>query len=246
MQSPSAQVLAELAPTGAVRVGFNFRNELLTGRDARGQATGVALDLGRELAERLGVPLRIVEYPDPGRLAESADRDEWDVGFLGAEPARARLIDFTAAYVEIEATYLVRESSPLRAIADVDRPGLRVIAPGKAAYGLWLSENLRHAAFTGVDDPTTAARRFEEDGFDALGGLKDRLVQDRARLAGTRVLDGQFASVQQAVGTPKGRAAGLAWLCAFIESAKAGGRVAELIARHGVGHSLSVAPPAAR
>jgi len=244
MQVPNAQVLSDLAPTGVVRVGFNFRNELLTGRDAEGRPTGVALDLGQDLAERLGVAFEIVEYPDPGRLAEAADRGEWDVGFLGAEPARARLIDFTAAYVEIEATYLVREGSALRTIADVDRPGVRVIAPGKAAYGLWLTDNLRHAAFTGVDDPGTAARRFADEGFDALGGLKDRLVQDHARLAGTRVLDGQFASVQQAVGTPKGRTAGLAWLRGFVESAKASGRVAELIGRHGVGHSLSVAPAA--
>ncbi|MFN7752982.1 MAG: transporter substrate-binding domain-containing protein [Pseudomonadota bacterium] len=242
MSDASAQVTSELAPGGVMRVGFNFRNELLTGRDASGQPTGVALDLGRELARRLGARFEIVEYPDPGALAESAGADQWDVGFLGAEPARAKLIDFTAAYVEIEATYLVRSDSPLRAVADVDRPGLRVIAPGKAAYGLWLTENLKHAAFTGVDDATIAARRFAEEGFDALGGLKDRLVKDCARLPGTRVLDGQFAAVQQAVGVPRGRAAGLAYLKGFVEDAKAGGLVARLIAKHGVGHSLSVAP----
>lgn len=242
MSGTSAQVRDELAPAGVMRVGFNFRNELLTGRDASGQPVGVALDLGRELARRLDARFVVVEYPDPGALAESADAGQWDVGFLGAEPARAKLIDFTAAYVEIEATYLVRSDSPLRSVADVDRPGLRVIAPGKAAYGLWLTENLKHAAFTGVDDASTAARRFAEEGFDALGGLKDRLVKDCARMPGTRVLDGQFAAVQQAVGVPRGRTAGLAYLRGFVEEAKASGLVAQLIARHGVGHSLSVAP----
>jgi polar amino acid transport system substrate-binding protein len=244
MTAATPAVLAELAPTGRLRAGINFSNFLLTAREPDGTPKGVALDLAHELGRRLGVPTTIVEFPNPGKLAESADKDQWDVGFLGAEPARAVLIDFSAPYVEIEATYLVRDGSPLASIADVDRDGVSVVVPGKAAYGLWLAANLKQARLTGVDTADTAARRFAEEGFDALAGLKDRLTQDLKTLPGTHLLPGRFATVQQAAGTPKGRPAGHAFLCRFIEDAKASGLVAELIAKHGVGHGLTVAPAA--
>ncbi|MBC7782008.1 MAG: transporter substrate-binding domain-containing protein [Proteobacteria bacterium] len=244
MAEASSAVVADLAPTGRLRAGLNFSNVLLTARDAAGRPTGVAFDLAHELGRRLGVGVDIIEYPNPGKLAESADQNLWDVGFLGAEPARAVLIDFSAAYVEIEATYLVRNESPLSTIADVDSDGVRVVVPGKAAYGLWLTANLKRAKLTGVDTADTAAQRFMEENFDALAGLRDRLSKDVTKLSGTRLLEGKFASVQQAAGTPKGRAAGFAYLCAFIEDVKATGLVAKLIETHKVGHGLTVAPPA--
>ena len=217
-------------------------NFLLTARAPDGKATGVALDLAHELGRRLGVATEVVEYPNPGKLAETADKNQWDVGFLGAEPARAVLIDFSAAYVEIEATYLVRDGSPLKAIADVDRDGVTVVVPAKAAYGLWLTANLKQAMLTGVDTADTAAQRFVDEKFDALAGLKDRLVQDVKKIPGTHLIPGQFAAVQQAAGTPKGRPAGNAFLCDFIEDVKASGLVAKLIEKHNVGHGLAVAP----
>lgn len=244
MSDASPAAIAELAPTGRLRAGINFSNTLLTARDADGKSSGVALDLAHELGRRLGVPVDIIEFPNPGKLAESADKNQWDVGFLGAEPARAVLIDFSAAYVEIEATYLVRDASPIRSIADVDREGVTVVVPGKAAYGLWLTANLKQAKLTPVDTADTAAQRFVDEPFDALAGLKDRLNKDLTRLPGTRLIDGQFASVQQAAGTPKGHAAGHAYLCAFIEDMKASGLIARLIEANKVGHGLTVAPPA--
>jgi len=244
MAQPAPEVLADLAPTGKLRAGINFSNFLLTARDADGKPKGVALDLAHELGRRLGVAVEIVEFPNPGKLAESADKNVWDVGFLGAEPARAVLIDFSAAYVEIEATYLVRKDSRFKSIADIDRDGVSVIVPAKAAYGLWLAANLKQAKLTGVDTADTAAQRFAAENFDALAGLKDRLSQDLPQLPGTHLLPGKFTSVQQAAGTPKGRAAGFAYLCAFIEDVKASALVAKLIEANKVGHGLAVAPPA--
>ncbi len=127
MPDISAAVRSELAPTGKLRVGINLGNFLLTAADpATGEFRGIAVDLGRELGRRLGVPVEIIGYPSPGALADAAKTDVWDVGFLGAEPQRANEIDFTAAYVEIEATYLVPAGSPLKTIADVDRKGGRI------------------------------------------------------------------------------------------------------------------------
>src|SRR5271163_5157054 len=137
---------AELAPHGTLRAGINMSNFLLvTGRSAAGDPDGVSPSMARAIAERLGVPIKYVPFPKPGELADAVDNDVWDIGLIGAEPARAEKIAFTAAYAEIEATYLVPAGSPLKAIADVDRPGVRIAVTDRSAYGLWLDRNIKHA-----------------------------------------------------------------------------------------------------
>lgn len=244
MSEVPAAVRAEFAPTGTLRVGINMSNFLLTAKDdATGVPKGVAVDLGRELASRLGLPVEIVPYPNPGALADAAKTGAWDVGFLGAEPQRANEIDFTAAYVEIEATYLVPPGSPLKAIADVDRPGVRIAVPEKSAYELYLSRNLKQAKLVMEKGADNAFKRFTADKLDALAGLKPRLVSDSDHLPGSRILEGRFTAVQQAAGMPKGRAAASRYLREFIEDVKASGLVARTIAKNNV-RGLTVAPKA--
>jgi polar amino acid transport system substrate-binding protein len=244
MAAPNPAVVAELAPTGKLRLGINFSNFLLTAKDpATGEGRGIAIDLGRELGRRLGVPVEIVGYPSPGELADAAKSGVWDVGFLGAEPKRANEIDFTAAYVEIEATYLVPAGSPLKTIADVDRDGVRIAVPEKSAYELYLSRTLKHAKLVLEKGADNAFKRFVSDKLDALAGLKPRLVTDHDNLPGSRIIDGRFTAVQQAAGTPKGRPAGAQYLREFIEDVKASGLVARTIEKNGV-RGLTVAPAA--
>ena len=237
-------VRAALVPTGTLRVALNMSNTLLTATDpATGEPCGLAADLGRELGQRLGVPVALLPYPNPGVLADAASTGVWDVGFIGAEPQRAQEIDFTAAYVEIEATYLVPPGSPLQAIAEVDRPGIRIAAPERSAYELYLSRSLQHAQLVRLQGADNAFKRFVADKLDALAGLRPRLVMDQDALPGSRLLDGNFTAVQQAAGTPKGRPVGAQYLCAFIEDIKSTGLVARTIAKHNV-RGLTVAPPA--
>ena len=231
--TPAAR--SELAPTGKLRVGLNMSNFLLTATDsATGKPKGVAADLGQELGRRLGVPVELVPFPNPGALAEAAKTGAWDVGFLGAEPQRANEIDFTAAYVEIEATYLVPPASPLKTIAEVDRKGVRIAVPEKSAYELYLTRSLKNAELVRIKGAEAAFKQFVADKLDALAGLRPRLMTDQEKLAGSRVLDGNFTAVQQAAGTPKGRPAGAKYLREFIENVKAAGLVAKLIEKNGV------------
>jgi polar amino acid transport system substrate-binding protein len=241
MTEPSSAVRSELAPTGTLRVGINLSNFLLTRTDLQtGEYGGVAVDLGRELGRRLGVPVEIMAYESPGKLADAAKAGVWDVGFLGAEPQRANEIDFTAAYVEIEATYLVPPGSPLQSIADVDRAGVRIAISGKSAYDLYLTRNLKHAQLVREQGADNVFKRFVDDKLDALAGLKPRLVTDQGNLPGSRILDGRFTAVQQAIGTPKGRAAGARYLREFAEDIKASGLVAQAIENNNV-RGLTVA-----
>ena len=243
MADVSPAVRSELAPTGKLRVGLNMSNALLTATDAAtGKPKGIAADLGRELGKRLGVPVELVPFPNPGAVADAAKAGVWDVGFIGAEPQRANEIDFTAAYVEIEATYLVPPGSQIKTIADVDRPGIRIAISDRSAYDLYLTRHLKHAELIRArgDD---VFKRFLSDKLEAMAGLRPGLVKNQASLTGSRILEGNFTAVQQAAGTPKGRPAGAKYLKAFIEDVKATGLVANLIEKHGV-RGLTVAAKA--
>ncbi len=237
-------VVAQLAPTGRLRAAINFGNPLLTAKDANGEPRGIALDLARELGRRLGVPVDIVGYDSPGKLGDAVTSGAWDVGLIGAEPQRAQHIAFTAAYLEIEATYLVPPGSPLKTIADVDREGVRIAVLARAAYDLYLSRNLKHAKLVGEKSFEAVFDRFVADKLDAIAGLRAQLADDLAKLPGSRLLDGRFTAVQQAIGTPKERGAGAQYLREFVEDVKASGLMARIIESNGV-RGVAVAPSAA-
>jgi polar amino acid transport system substrate-binding protein len=238
-----ADVKSELAPTGALRAGINMSNFLLvTGRTASGDPDGVSPDMARAIAEKLGVPVKLVPFKTPGELADQAGNNVWDIGLIGAEPQRAEKIAFTNAYVEIEATYMVPPGSPIKTIAEVDQPGKRISVSARSAYDLWLERNIKRATLVRATGLDGSYDQFVAEKMDALAGLRPRLLTDVAKLPGARILDGQFTAVQQAVGTPRSNSAGATFLSKFVEEAKASGFVASLIAKHKV-QGLSVAPP---
>jgi polar amino acid transport system substrate-binding protein len=240
--TPSPDVIRELAASGTLRAGINMSNFLLvTGRTADGDPTGVSPDMAAEVARRLGVELKLVPFKSPGELADQAEKDVWDIGNIGAEPQRAAIISFSAAYCEIESTYLVPAGSPIQSIADVDKPGVTISVTGRSAYGLWLENNIKHATLVRTDTLDSSFDKFVNEKLDVLAGLRPRLIDDVKKLPGARILDGQFSAVQQAMGTPKKNVAAAKWLAAFVEEAKASGFVQSLIDKHNV-KGLSVAP----
>ena len=238
-------MVAQLVPTGTLRIGLNMLNGLLiTSTAPDGEPDGVAPDMGRAIAEQLGVGLSLVQFASPGELADAAADNLWDIGFIGAEPSRAETIDFTAAYVEIEATYLVPQVSPFITVEDVDSVGTRIAISGRSAYDLYLTRALKHAKLIRSKGITGAVEIFTNEPLDALAGLRPALVEKAKLLPNTRILDGKFTAVQQAIGIQKGKEAPARFLSEFVEKSKASGLVATLIKRHGVVGRLSVGQPA--
>ena len=241
--SPAAR--SELAPTGKLRVGINYQNFLLVNKDpVGGEYNGIAVDLGRELGRRLGVPVELVPFETAGKLADSVKAGAWDVAFLANEPVRANEIAFSSAYLEIEAGYLVPAGSPIRTVADVDREGVRIAVSAKSAYDLYLTRSLQRAKLFRAPTIDASYELFVRDKLDALAGLKPRLATDAEKLPGSRVLEGRFSTVQQSIGTPQGRPSGAKYLREYSEDVKASGFVAKAIERHAV-RGVSVAPGAA-
>lgn len=225
-----------------MRAGINLSNFLLvSSRAADGTPIGVAPDLAAEIAARLGVPVRYVCYEKPDLLAAAVEDDAWDIGLIGAEPARAQSIAFTSAYSEIECTYLVPAGSPVTAIDDVDRVGMRIASMKGAAYDLWLERNLQHATLVQAKTLDHSFDAFVTEKLDALAGLRPRLLQDVTRLPDARLLDGRFSSVQQAVGTKRSNTLGSRFLAAVVEDVKQSGLIERLIKKHGI-DGLSAIP----
>jgi polar amino acid transport system substrate-binding protein len=236
----AATARQQLAPSGMLRVGVNLGNFLLVSKQTADGIGGIVPDLAQELARRLGVAVKLVTYPQAGPVADAATTGAWDVAFIGAEPQRASAIDFTEPYIEIEATYLVPAGSPIRSIAEVDRKGVRIAVASRSAYDLWLARNIKQAELVRAEGIEGSYQLFAKEKLDVLAGLKPRLLQDREKLPGARILEGRFTAVQQAIGTPKGRPAAAAYLREFAKDIKASGLVDRLIERHNV-QGVSVA-----
>jgi polar amino acid transport system substrate-binding protein len=235
---------SELAPTGVLRAGINLSNFLLvTGRSANAEPVGVSPDMAKAAAAALGVPVTYVPFKTPGELGDQAGKNIWDIGLIGAEPQRAEKIAFSAAYCEIEATYMVPADSPIKSIADVDKKGVRIAVSARSAYDLWLVNNIKNATLVQVSGLDAAYQKFMSDKLEVLAGLRPGLLKDVEKAPGLKILDGKFTAVQQAIGTAKANLEGAKFLAAFVEDAKKSGLVAELIKRHNV-KGLSVAPPA--
>ena len=236
-------VIQALAPEGRLRAGINLSNFLLvTSGPEVLPPSGVSPGIADALADLLGCDVQYVTFPSPGAVADAGKDNVWDIGNIGADPARAEFVRFTDAYCQIEATCLVRGASAFAAFADVDQPGIRIATKARAAYTLWLERNLKHAELVLFDSPDTAVEGFLNEPLDVLAGLRPRLLEDLARLPDTRLLPEKFAAIQQAIGTPSDRdPAGSAFLQSFVEAAKRSGLVQALIDEHQVTGKLAVA-----
>lgn len=189
------------------------------------------------------MPVDFVTFDAAGKVFDALKADAWDVAFLAIDPARSSEISFTAPYVLIEGTYAVPDASPLRAVEDVDRAGVRVAVGRGSAYDLYLTRTLQHAQLIRVPTSGEAMDAFLHDGLEAAAGVKQPIVAFAAAHPGLRVLPGRFMVIEQAVGIPKAHDRGAAYVRAFVEEMKASGFVAKALAASGQGDA-SVAPAA--
>lgn len=228
------QVLQDLAPGSTLRVAINYGNAVLVQRDERtGEPCGLAADLARELAQRLGVPLEFVTYDGAGKVVAAASTGEWDVAFMAIDPLRAEQILFTPPYVIIEGSYLVRADSPFQRVEDVDRAGVRIVVGKGAAYDLFLTRHLKHATLVRASATAEVIPLFAAQGLEVAAGIRQPLEAAARERPEWRVLPGRFMAIEQALCTPAGRTAGRAFLTEFIDEMKAGDFVAASLERHG-------------
>jgi polar amino acid transport system substrate-binding protein len=242
-QQNKSIVMKEFAPGGTLRAAINFGNPILASKDAvTGEASGVSVDLARELAKRLGLPLELVTYNAAGKVVEGVLAQQWDIGFVAIDPERGRDMDYTAPYVVIEGAYMVRQDSPIRVNADVDKAGNRVVVGKGSAYDLYLTRAIKHAEIVRAPTSPAVTDTMAAQNLEVAAGVRQQLEADAKRVPNLRMLDGRFMVINQAMAVPKNRPAALNYLRAFVEEMKTSGFVADALKRHRI-NGAAVAPP---
>ncbi|MFK7992671.1 MAG: transporter substrate-binding domain-containing protein [Granulosicoccus sp.] len=232
----------QLAPSGTLRVALNMSNFLLVSTShGQEEPDGVSPAMARAIAEELGVGVQFVCYEGPGLVADAASKAEWDIANIAAEPARARVISFSPAYCEIQASYLVPPESSIKSFTDVDQPGVRIAVKERAAYDLWLTDNLKHADLHRASSLDASFELFRDENLDALAGLRPKLIEQQLLMPGSVLFDESFTAVQQSIGCLPGNPEATAYVKQFITRAKDSGLVASLIEKYGVSGKLTVA-----
>ncbi len=245
MQVIPAAAASAFTPTGRLRAAINLGNPILAALDAAGAPVGVSVDLARAFAGRLGAPVDFVVVKTAAESVAAVTGGSADIGFFAIDPARGAGIAFTPPYVLIEGCYLVPEGSPISANEQVDRAGTRVVVGRGSAYDLFLTRELKAAEIVRAPSSQAVLETYVAGGHEVAAGVRQQLEADMARFPGHRLLPGRFMVIQQAMGCAKDRGAdAAAALAAFVEEMKAGGAVADALARHHQ-HGASVAPPAA-
>ncbi len=233
-----------LAPTGTLRATYIATNPVQAFVDpATKEVRGPAAEIARELAKQAGVPFTLTGVRGPEGVIESVTNGQADIGFVAFDPVRARDVDFSQIYSLAQNTYLVREDSPIRSVADADRPGVRIGVGARDAGDYFLTRTLKAAELKrndgGVSDTIVKALLAGE--LDAYAGNRMRLHAAALKTPGLRLVPDNFYGVEQAVIVPKGDAARLAAVNRFLDEARASGLIGEAIARAGL-VGVDVAP----
>jgi polar amino acid transport system substrate-binding protein len=233
----------ELAPTGKLRVGIAIGPTIGAGNVVmeEGKPRGIAVDLGAEMAQKLGVPVDYVPYPNSGALTDAVASGAWDVAFIPVDDQRKQKVDFGAAHIVLQSTYLVGPNSPIQSLADVDKPGVRVAGVEGTATARASAASLKNTQITLVKTAQELFELLRSGQADAIAQSRESLTGMSGRLPGSRVLDGAYLSSFVAVAVPKNKPAALAYASAFVEEAKASGSVRRALDKGGLKTS-TVAP----
>ncbi len=243
MSNPTPEIIAQLAPTGRLRASINLGNSVLA-QGTPEAPRGVSVDLTVELARRIGLPVEFICWPAAKPSFDTVKAGNADIGFLAHEPARAAEVEFTAPYVEIEGAYMVRKTSPLQSIDEVDRPGNRICVGPGSAYDLYLTRTLKHAEIVRatIGGGSANIEMFLKDNLEVCANVRQPLVAWAEKDPNVRLLPGRFMVIGQAMALPKGRPQAAAFVKAFVEEMKASGFVADGLKRS---NQIAVVAPAA-
>ena len=244
-QKPSPEARTQLAPTGVLRVAVLTSNPLIGSKDPKtGELGGTTVALGRRLAERAGLPAKMLEYAAIGPLMKDATTGAWDVAVVAIDPERRNVLDFMPAHMAADGflTVLVPPGSAARSMADIDRPGMRVAAVRAAAPAMILQRTLKHAVVVAAENENAAFDLMKDGKAEGYAQNRFMLRGRAATLPGSRVLDDAFAGLRLSFALPKNRPAAAQFVAAFIEEAKASGAVQSAIDAAGVGGDVKVAP----
>lgn len=224
-----------LAPKGELRVGvYEGSPTSLVVDPASGEQRGVAVDLGRALAARLGVPLQLVRFDRVAQIIDALKADAVDMTFTNASAARALEVDFTQPLIQLELGLLVPQQSPIRQFADADRPGVRIGVSQGSSSQASLGRSLKQASVVAVASMESVRQRLMAGELEAFATNKGILFELNARLTGFKVLEDRWGLENLAIAVPKGRSEAMPFLNAFALEQQQSGNTSTFAQRAGL------------
>ena len=234
-------IIKKIAPTGVLRVGVNMSNFLLVNsKDKLGVIDGVSPGIGKKLAKELNISFEIVQFANPGLLADAVDNNEWDIGNIASEKERGKTIDFSDPYVNIDANFLFREEDNFKNNNDIDQSGIKIAVFERSAYDLWLTQNFKKAELIRVNSIEESHNLFKENKVNILAGLKPKLIDEMKKNNKYEMIQSPFTYIKQSIGIKKGNPEVLDFINKFISNNIKEGYVKILLQQHNVQDKLSI------
>src|SRR5277367_3053372 len=215
----------EIAPTGKLRVaiGISAAGGAYWSTKTENGYAGVPVDLGKAMADQLGLPIEYVTFPNSGQITDAAAKGAWDVSFLPEDPERAKKIAFGPIYEVAEATYIVKAGSTIKDFATLDQPGVKVAAVNDTTTMRGAMAHLKQAKVTGYQTYDEIFGLLGSGEIDAFAMSRDQLNAMAKKIPGTRVLDETFKQTVTAVAVPLNHPRSLAFVTEFMTEAKSNG-----------------------
>ena len=234
-------IIKKIAPTGVLRIGVNMNNFLLVNsKNKLGVVDGVSPGIGKKLAKELNISFEIVQFANPGLLADAVNNNEWDIGNIASEKERRKTIDFSDPYVNIDANFLFREEDNFKNNNDIDQSGIKIAVFERSAYDLWLTENLKKAELIRVNSIEESHNLFKENKVNILAGLKPKLIEEMKKNNNYEMIQIPFTYIKQSIGIKKGNPVVLDFINKFISNNIKEGYVKSLLQQHNVEDKLSI------
>src|SRR5262245_15409408 len=160
----------ELVPTGKLRFGVVVgvvRTEFFVVRKPGGEPEGVTVDLARELARRLDVPVEFTAVSSSAELAELLLGGRLDAAIMEPDRFGMERFDFGSFYFADENTYMVSGRSKIVTIADVNSRRARVVAIDGSATSRAAARQIKHSVtpVNSVDEALEMLRTGQGDAF---------------------------------------------------------------------------------
>ena len=231
----------KIAPTGELRIGLNMSNFLLVNsKDANGLPDGVSPDIGKKLAQELGLNCKLVQFERPGLLVDAVNDDKWDIANIAYEKVRSKTIDFSDPYVNIDANFIFRNKHNFKSNEEINSSGIKIAVVERSAYDLWLSDNFKDAELIKVKTIDSSHKLFREGSVDVLAGLKPKLLEELKINNDFKIISNPFTYIKQSIGIKKGNPEILEFLNDFISKLIKEGYVESLLKKHNVQNKLSI------
>src|SRR5882724_5453957 len=225
--SASADALQdEIAPTGKLRVAIAISpagGAFWSTKTESGGYAGVPVDLGKEMAAQLGVPVEYVTYSNSGQITDAAATGAWDVTFLPQDPERETKMSFGPIYEVADATYIVKAGSPVTNFQALDQPGVKVAAVNNTTTMRGAQAHLKNAKVIGYQTYDEVFNLLKNGEVDAFALSRDQLNAMAKKIPGTKVLDETFKKTVTAVAVPLNHPQALAFVTKFMTEATSNG-----------------------